>query len=235
VNLPKAKRDYDAVELRFEKRLANRWYLNVGYTWSRLFGNYSGLTQSDENGRTSPNVGRLFDYPAMMFDQHGQPVFGALATDRPNQFKTQFIYQLPFGTTVSVNQYAASGLPVSREIGIFPGSNYPLQYLGRKSDGRTDTYLQTDLYLQHEVALASRRLQVYLNVFNLFNQDAAVSKFSTYQRTTSLSIDEAAFYRGELNFETLIQQQAIERDPRFLQDNGFQAPIAARFGVKFLF
>jgi hypothetical protein len=235
VNLPKAKRDYDAVELRFEKRLSNRWYLNVGYTWSRLFGNYSGLTQSDENGRTSPNVGRLFDYPAMMFDQHGQPVFGPLATDRPNQFKTQFIYQFPFGTTMSINQYAASGLPVSREIGIFPGSNYPLQYLGRNSDGRTDAYLQTDLYIQHEVPLAARRLQVYLNVFNLFNQDAAVSKFSTYQRTTSLSIDEAAFYRGELNFETLIQQQAIERDPRFLQDNGFQAPIAARFGVKFLF
>ena len=235
VNLPKAKRDYDAVELRFEKRLANRWYLNAGYTWSRLYGNYSGLTQSDENGRTSPNVGRLFDYPAMMFDQHGQPVFGLLATDRKNQFKTQFIYQFPFGTSVSVNQYIASGLPVSREIGIFPGSNYPLQYLGRNSDGRTDTFLQTDLYLQHEVPLAARRLQVYLNVFNVFNQDAATSKFSTYQRTTSLTLDEAALYRGELDFERLIQQQAIERDPRFLMDNGFQAPIAARFGVKFLF
>ena len=235
VNLPKAKRDYDAVELRFEKRLSNRWYLNAGYTWSRLYGNYSGLTQSDENGRTSPNVGRLFDYPAMMFDQHGQPVFGVLATDRTNQFKTQFIYQFPFHTTVSVNQYIASGLPVSREIGIFPGSNYPLQYLGRNSDGRTDTYSQTDLYLQHEIPLSTQRLQVYLNVFNVFNQDAAVSKFSTYQRTTSLTLDEAALYRGELNFDQMIQQQAIERDPRFLMNNGFQAPIAARFGVKFLF
>ncbi len=138
VALPKAVRDYDAVELRFEKRLSNNWYLNVGYTWSRLNGNYSGLTQSDENGRTSPNVGRLFDYPAMMFDQHGQPVFGPLATDRPNQFKTQFIYQFPFGTSFSVNQYLASGLPVSREIGIFPGSNYPGPVPGpeqRRPDG----------------------------------------------------------------------------------------------------
>jgi hypothetical protein len=235
VNLPKAKRDYDAIEFRFEKRLANNWYLNAGYTWSRLYGNYSGLTQSDENGRTSPNVGRLFDYPAMMFDQHGQPVFGALATDRPNQFKTQFIYQFPFGTSFSVNQYLASGLPVSREIGIFPGSNYPVQYLGRNSDGRTDTYSQTDLYVQHEIRLGQQRLQVSLNVFNLFNQEAAISKHSTYQRTTSLAIDEAAFYRGELDFTQLIQQQAIEQDPRFLQANGFQLPIAARFGVKFLF
>jgi hypothetical protein len=235
VNLPKAKRDYDAVELRFEKRLSSNWYLNVGYTWSRLYGNYSGLSQSDENGRTSPNVGRLFDYPAMMFDQHGQPVFGLLATDRTNQFKTQFIYQFNWGTTFSVNQYLASGLPVSREIGIFPGSNYPLQYLGRNSDGRTDTYSQTDLYLQQEFQLGRNRLQFSFNVFNVFNQDSAISKFSTYQRTTSLTIDEAAFYRGEYDFNQLIQQQGIEQDPRFLQNNGFQAPIAARFGVKFLF
>jgi hypothetical protein len=235
VNLPKAKRDYDAVELTFTKRLSNNWYLNVGYTWSRLYGNYSGLSQSDENGRTSPNVGRLFDYPAMMFDQKGQPVFGLLATDRTNQFKTQFIYQFPFGTSFSVNQYLASGLPVSREIGIFPGSNYPVQYLGRNSDGRTDTYSQTDIYLQHELRFGQQRLQFSFNVFNLFNQDAAISKFSTYQRTTSLAIDEQAFYLGQLDFNQLIQQQAIEQDPRFLQNNGFQAPIAARFGVKFLF
>ncbi len=233
--LPKAVRDYDAIELRFEKRLANNWYLNVGYTWSRLYGNYSGLTQSDENGRTSPNVGRLFDYPAMMFDQKGQPVFGPLATDRPNQFKTQFIYQFPFGTTFSVNQYLASGLPVSREVGIFPGSNYPLQYLGRNSDGRTDTYSQTDLYAQHEIRIGEQRLQFSFNVFNVFNQDAAVSKFSTYQRTTSIALDEAALYRGELDFTQLIAQQGIEQDPRFLQNNGFQLPIAARFGVRFLF
>ena len=47
------------------------WYLRSSYLWSRLFGNYSGLSQSDENGRTSPNVGRLYDYPMMMFQDGG--------------------------------------------------------------------------------------------------------------------------------------------------------------------
>jgi hypothetical protein len=235
VALPKAVRDYDSVEFAFEKRLRDNWYLRSSYLWSRLYGNYSGLSQSDENGRTSPNVGRLFDYPAMMFDQSGRPVFGPLATDRPHQFKTQFIYQFPFGTTASLSQYVASGLPVSREIGIFPGSNYPVNYLGRGSDGRTDVYSQTDLFLQHEVPLGTRRVQFNFTVFNVFNQDASISKFSTQQRTTSLSLSEQAFYLGQLNFEQLIQQQAIEIDPRFLRDNGFQAPIQARFGVKFIF
>ena len=68
-------------------------------------------------------------------------------------------------------------------------------------------------------------------MFNLFNQEAAVSKFSTYQRTTSLAIDETAFYQGRLDFSQLITQQAIEQDPRFLMNNGCQLPIAARFSV----
>jgi hypothetical protein len=236
VALPKAKRDYDSVEFRFEKRLANNWYFNTSYLWSRLFGNYSGLSQSDENGRTSPNVGRLFDYPAMMFDQHGQPVYGPLASDRPHQWKAQFIYQFKFGTTVGANEYVASGLPVSREIGIFPGSNYPVQYLGRGSDGRTPVYSQTDLYVQHGIRLpGNREVQFQFNVLNLFNQDTAVSKYSTQQRTTSVSLSEADFYAGRLDFQQLIQAQAIEINPRFLQANGFQVPISARIGVKFLF
>ena len=42
----------------------------------------------------------LFDYPMMMFQDGGTPAYGPLATDRPHQFKTQFIYQFPFGTSV---------------------------------------------------------------------------------------------------------------------------------------
>jgi hypothetical protein len=206
--------------------------------WSRLNGNYSGLSQGDENGRTSPNVGRLFDYPAMMFDESGQPVFGPLPTDRPHQFKAQGIYTLPFGTSIGANFYVSSGVPVSREVGIFPGSNFPVQYHGRLSDGRTDVYSQTDLLVQHEFKVGgSRALQVSLNVLNLFDQSASIGKWQTYQlvNTNGIDIDETAFYRGQLDFDREIQVQGVQQDPRFLQDSWYQFPIAARFGVKFLF
>ena len=58
----KAQRDYDALEVRVDKRASN-WFFNASYTYSRLFGNYSGLASSDEAGRASPNVSRLFDLP----------------------------------------------------------------------------------------------------------------------------------------------------------------------------
>ncbi len=236
VALPKPQRDYDSVEFALEKRFANNWYMRSSYLWSRLYGNYSGLSQSDESGRTSPNVGRLYDYPLMMFQDGGTAALGPLATDRPHQFKAQLIYAFPFGTSVGVNEYVASGLPVSREIGIFPTSNFPVQYLGRGSDGRTPTFSQTDLLVQHSFKfMGTKQVQISLNVLNLLNQDTAVSRFSTYQKTNGVTPNEALFYSGQQNLADLIVSQNVIKDPRFLMDNGFQAPLQARFGLKFLF
>src|SRR5262249_45645360 len=55
VPLPTPKRKYDGVEFAFDKRFANNWYFRGTYLYSRLWGNYTGLSQSDENGRTDPN------------------------------------------------------------------------------------------------------------------------------------------------------------------------------------
>jgi len=180
-------------------------------------------------------VGRAFDYPLMMFQDGGKAAFGPLATDRPNQFKAQFIYQFNFGTSVGANEYVASGLPVTRELGIFPTSNYPVQYLGRGSDGRTPMYSQTDIFVQHTVKMGNRSLQFSLNVLNLLNQDTAVGRASTYQKVNGVTPNEALFYSGQQTLASLITTQNVAINPQFLKDNAFQAPIAARFGVKFLF
>ncbi len=73
---PKAKREYDALEIRFDKRLSSNSFFNASYTYSRLYGNYSGLASSDENGRSSPNVNRFFDLPFLGFNTNGQPDVG---------------------------------------------------------------------------------------------------------------------------------------------------------------
>jgi outer membrane receptor protein involved in Fe transport len=235
VAYPKAVRDYDSVELAAEKRLADNWFLRASYLWSRLFGNYSGLSQSDENGRTSPNVGRVFDYPLMMFQDGGVPAYGPLPTDRPHQFKTQFIYQFGFGTSVGVNQYVASGLPITRELGVYPPNNLPVQYLGRGSDGRTPVYSQTDLLVQHDLRLGDRSVQVFLNVLNLFNQETVTGVYQTYQYVNGVVPDEDLFYAGRQRLADLITSQNVVRDPRFLMANAYQAPVQARVGFRFRF
>jgi hypothetical protein len=235
-NLPKAKRNYDGVEFALEKRYAQNWMFRASYLWSRLNGNYPGLSQSDENGRVDPNVGRLFDYPIMMFNQDGKPSYGPLPTDRPHQVKLNAIYTFKFGTTFGANQYFLSGIPVTREMAVIPPNNYPVQYLGRGSDGRTDPFIQTDLYAQHQVKLGGRRaLEVNMTVLNLFNTRNSNNVFSTVQRGNGIRFDEAAFYTSGMNFDQLATAQGVLSDPRFLQANGFQAPLQARVGVKLIF
>src|SRR5262249_45115430 len=157
IALPKAKRKYDSVELTLNRRMANQWSLRASYLWSRLFGNYPGLSQPDENGRVDPNIGRTFDYPIMMFDEHSQPGFGALPTDPTCQGEVQAIYDMRFGASIGANLYLASGVPTTREAAFIAGSNYPVQYLGRNSDGRTPFLSQLDLYAQYQVKLGGRK------------------------------------------------------------------------------
>ena len=88
--VPKAKREYDAIEFRFNGRLTNGFARNLtystSYTYSKLYGNYAGLANSDENGRSDPSVSRAFDLPQGNFDANGRNVYGRLGTDRPHTF-----------------------------------------------------------------------------------------------------------------------------------------------------
>jgi Carboxypeptidase regulatory-like domain len=243
VNWPKPKRDYDGVEITLEKRFANRWFMRGSYLWSRLNGNFPGLSQTDENGRTDPNVGRLYDFPMIMFLGNGQPNYGRLPTDRPHQVKLQFVYQLPFGTSIGVNQAIQSGIPITSEIGVFPTSNFPVQWLGRGNAGRTDVFTQTDLSLTHSIRVGPRTVDLIFNVLNLFNQDNVINNFITYARINGVTPDEGAFFRGQVDLASLMPAVPVPSsvsgtggvDPRYLQANGFQTPIQARFGVRFTF
>ena len=91
-----------------------------------------------------------------------------------------------------------------------------------------------DSTVTHKLA-GAKRLQVNMNVQNLFNQRAGISKFSTYQQLDGITFDQADFYAGKLNFDALAAQQGVAKDPRFLQTNAWQPPLQARVGVKFIF
>ena len=93
--MPEPRRAYDALELRGTRRLSGAWSLSGSYVWSRLSGNYSGLADSDEDGRVSPNIGGGFDELYALLDRTGGAVYGRLATDRPDVLKLQDTYGCP--------------------------------------------------------------------------------------------------------------------------------------------
>jgi hypothetical protein len=234
---PRAVRDYDAFEVGLDKRHSSGWSARVSYTWSRLHGNYSGLAQSDEDGRVNPNIGSNFDYPLMSFDEQGEPVYGVLATDRPHQLKAHLLFDLPFGTSVGARFFGASGVPRTRLAQFVPGVGYPVMYRGRNSDGRLPYLSQLDLYLQHEVRLGERlRLTLSANVINALNQGAATNYHASELFTgQAVEVDETRLYATGVDTQALIAQQRLVRDARFLMDSGYQAPRSIRLGTKLSF
>src|SRR5262249_53561758 len=246
IAMPKAKRLYQSVEGRLEKRLSNNWLAVASYTWSRDAGNYSGLSSSDENGRDNPNNSRDYDYPIMSFDGHGQVLDGVLETDRTHQIKLQALYLAKWGTSFGVNEYAASGIPVTRQVPVISGHSYPIRYAGRASDGRTPFLSQTDLFVQHGFKVGGgRQIQLQANVLNLFNQRTSLARVTQMRRGNGAIplgpgyYTEAAFYAGQLDFDQLIAKSVangkMALNPQFLMDNSYQNPIALRLGVKFAF
>jgi hypothetical protein len=119
-NIP-AQRDYDGIEFRLDKSFGHNWFGMFSYTWSRLWGNYSGLTSSDlldgGGGRNSPNNSRAFDEPYFLFSSYGKSSSGPLNTDRPNTFKGYGYYSLKEGSRTSTDfgvfQYFYQGSPTS--------------------------------------------------------------------------------------------------------------------------
>ena len=131
--MPKAERSYTALEFTANRRFSNNWFLGGSYVISRLYGNYTGLVNTDEvtypgrvsvgsqeafGQRTRPgtNASRAWDLDQMMFDSHGDFVYGRLPTDRPHVAKVYGSYLFGFGTNLGLNFYAGSGTPISQVV-----------------------------------------------------------------------------------------------------------------------
>jgi hypothetical protein len=118
-------------------------------------------------------------------------------------------------------------------------------YMGRGSDGRLPAYSQTDLVAQHEFRLGgNRRLQLSLNILNLFDQRIATNFWPTENASGKyINFDEPAFYAHRVDVAALkATTPGWKADPRFMIEGatvsttpGYQMPIQARVGVKLLF
>lgn len=182
---PKAERKYDAMEVTFDKRFSNNYFLNATYTYSRLFGNYSGLASSDERGRSSPNVNRFFDLPFLGFNLNGKPDNGRLATDRPHAVKIFGGYTYDWfkskvnSTDFTVAFLGTSGTPLSTQASYFNANTF---VFGRGDLGRTDAFTQTDFAVTHRYKFGRDGkfgMAFEVNITNLLNEKNVTDRFTT--------------------------------------------------------
>ncbi len=253
------QRRYDGLEFVLDKRLSNSWYFNANYTFSRLFGNYSGLASSDEphlvNGRLAPGVSRAFDLPFIGFTATGEKDNGRLQTDRPHVFNMYGAYILDWfkkgtnSTEISAFQTITSGQPQTTTI-YGASTVTPQILLGRGDLGRSPVYTQTDLGITHRYRLGgdNRITTAFdVNFLNLFNQQT-VTAIYTVLNPSSAPVNAAALGLSQVNYAngltggTLLPQiyariasQPDRSDIRYGQPYLYQSPRAVRFGFRVLF
>ena len=139
-----AARSYDGVEFRLNKAHSDHWFGMFSYTYSKLRGNYTGLTSTDISdgnfgGRNSPNNSRAFDEPYFSWNDNGGSSSGLLPTDRPNTFKGYAYYEMPWGkfsnkltTDAGIFQYFYQGSPVTSYTDIgYGGTGWPVDVANR--------------------------------------------------------------------------------------------------------
>jgi TonB-dependent Receptor Plug Domain len=187
------QRLYRALEITVNKRLSNNYFFNANYTMGSLYGNYSGLASSDENGRTSPAVNRFFDYAINGFTATGDPDNGNLATDRRHVFKAFGGYMFDkwksdaHSTDLSFFYQALQGTPQTTLVNVV-ATSIPLSQRGDL--GRTPVLTQTDFALTHRYKFGKSgnySLAFSFNVFNVFNQNT-VTRLSTNRYRVSNAI-----------------------------------------------
>jgi Carboxypeptidase regulatory-like domain/TonB-dependent Receptor Plug Domain len=259
----KAERKYDALEFRVDKRLSNNYFFNASYTWSRLFGNYSGLASSDEAGRSSPNVNRFFDLPFLGYTANGKPDNGRLATDRPHVFKAFAGYGFDwFGNKANRTDFSfftsvQSGTPLTSQYTFY---NATAILFGRGDLGRTEKFSETDFLVSHNYKFGKDNrftLQPFLNILNLFDERNELTRQTVISPTAftatqlraggcsaTACADEVSSIRtifggGAETFITNYINAPATITARKLNtynvSNGFQGPRSVRFGFRMFF
>ena len=203
-------RRFDALELRLDRRFADDYYFNANYTYSRLYGNYSGLASSDELqtyelgplGRTDPNVSRYFDAPFTESTVAGGETMGRLATDRPHVFKFAGAYSLDWAKKLGFGANnatefqtfftAQSGTPLTTVADV---AGYDTVILfGRGDLGRTEKFTQTDFAIRHRYKFGrDNRFTLIgeIDVLNLFNQNSELGRY-TLINANNFPLDDPA-------------------------------------------
>jgi hypothetical protein len=250
--MPKPQRQYDALELTFSRRFAERWFLNANYTFSRLYGNYPGLANSDEIdtpttgfsagttqqqagsiGRPGSNSNSAYDTDTLLWDSHGHlNVVGKLPTDRPNVFKLYGSYSFPTGTQIGGFLYAGNGTPISTQVNSLDQEG--LFVNGRGDLGRTPALSHTDLMLSHEIKTGeSAKLRFELNVLNVFNQKTPTHIFNFLNKGApgqSSTIPADAIDMSKVNlaagydYKALLSQTTDQQSGISPYDNRYKLP-----------
>jgi hypothetical protein len=247
----KPVRDYDALELSVARKFAPGLYVQASYTYSRANGNYPGSVSYD-NGQIDPNISSQYDLTELLSNRRG-----ALPQDRPHSLKLDGYYTykasetsaFTLGTRVRV----ISGIPENALAGHYLYGPNESFLLPRGQLGRTDFEHAIDLHLAYKRKLSAKTAaEVYIDVFNVYNNQSAFDVDNTYAPYYKLSVGGTGGEQQNANpvsggtYDDLIWVKEIDskgnesakpigRNPNFHNTTSRYAPSSAQVGFRLTF
>jgi hypothetical protein len=231
---PKARRTYDAVTVALSRDYAWDWLLQASYTWSRLRGNY-----------TTAILGG-FD----LLSRADNVSSGLLPEDRTHSLKLHgakaFRFTRDLSANLGLSYRGRSGTPLNYLGGdpLFgPGEIFVLP---RGSSGERTPWVHT---VDSNVGLTwrfdrSKAVSLTVDVFNLFNFQAATRVDQNYTYASVLPVtepvapgtltpDKVTRLTGFLSEKEPLRAEDL--NPNFKKPLQYQAPRQVRLGLRYSF
>lgn len=217
LGFPEVKRDYYALNLSLERRIADGWFGKLDYTFSRSYGTTEGqvLSTTRQSGAAV-----TVDWDNSYVMEHTN---GPQSNDHTHQLKLYGSYEITPQLLVSANLSVESGAP-KMALGSYGGDpenndpagygNYYRYYQGQPAPpgslGRLPWMKQLDLGVSWRPAFAAG-LQLNVDVFNVFNSQAPIYRYP------------------------FSESEPGHADPRYGAIEIRQAPRSMRFGLVYEF
>jgi carboxypeptidase family protein len=229
---PKPERTYDAITVSLNKRFSKSWFARASYTYSRLFGNYEGLYQTETN-YYAPNGGNAYDYSELYINQNG-----ALNNDHPHLVHLDGFYSHPAGRgrfTAGLSFSARSGSPRNYISNLVPQTPYQLVFLlPRGEAGRSPTVTELDAKLSYARPLSPKvTLEGFIDLFNVLDQQAATAVDDNYTFDAAPPIPNGT--PQDLKYAKNVAGQPVTVNPNFGKPLAYQTPFNGRVGVRITF
>lgn len=236
-NFDKPVRDYQGIQFTAQQRFSKNAMLLASYTYSRSKGNFPGLF-STETGQLDPNLTSMYDLPDLMSNR-----YGAMGLDRPHLLKIDGFYQFDLKAagivTLGASVRGQSGLAynaLARHIDYGVDESY---LLPRGSVGRAPFTTTADIKATYGRRIGKdQRIEVFADVFNLFNSQEQTDTDERYTQDISDPIVGGDFSDLE-HAKTKNRAGSLATTPfqnkNYGNLNARQAPRSIRFGLRYSF
>jgi hypothetical protein len=192
VGTARAERDYKGVMFVLDKRYSHNWGGRISYVYSQAKGS------QDNNGFDTYGASTLYESPSRALVNQ----YGYLTNDFKHELKVYATYQWP-GIDLNLNgsYYLIGGQPYTPyqqysfdDIG-YPYSSGRQVFLESRGTERRPTRHVVNLRAEKYFTFgAGNRISVYMDVFNLFNDDTITGVQDRVPDRTYAGVDEPVVY-----------------------------------------